>query len=531
MKHRLAPCAAALLLAGCATVMVDRGPAPAVTEDRATQRLDAAQAASTLGESEAALASLDLPPEQVPEALRAEWHPLRADLLERTGDDFGAAAELAYAQPALAPDAAATNPRRIDALLSRLPDRALTERAAALPEGHPLYPFAGRALTRRGLPLPRPLEPGTELAYGVGGEAWPPAEADGYRPPERVGVLLPLSGRLESAGSAVRDGYLTAWYGERRRRPEVRFYDSERSGAEAAYRQAVAEGAQLVVGPLSQDEVSRLFARELEVPLLALNRVGAPPPPGSASFSLAPEDEGVAAADRLLQRGLRQVVVIVGGDDNGRRSAAAFRERIESEGGRLVSEIVLRSPGPDFTAELGGAGGQDFDAIFLALRAQQARLVVPQLRASGMGARPLLATSLILQGGGDPQLDRELDGIEFPELPWLMQPVQGLPDAGALTRRLPSARGNAARLFAFGADAWRLTAYLDHLGGSAESGVAGATGELGLDAFGNVVRRPAWGTFSGGRTRSALDGALIPEGVQDLQPGTDADDDTGVPVN
>ena len=34
-----------------------------------------------------------------------------------------------------------------------------------------------------------------------------------------------------------------------------------------------------------------------EVPLCGL-----PPPPGSASFALAPEDEGIAAADRLLER-------------------------------------------------------------------------------------------------------------------------------------------------------------------------------------------------------------------------------------
>ena len=32
-----------------------------------------------------------------------------------------------------------------------------------------------------------------------------------------------------------------------------------------------------------------------------------------------------------------------------------------------------------------------------------------------------------------------------------------------------------------------------------------------MDAFGGVQRRPAWAVFSGGRSRPALDGALLPD--------------------
>ncbi|MBS7457752.1 penicillin-binding protein activator [Coralloluteibacterium stylophorae] len=513
--NRLIALCALLFVTGCASVMVDRGGGTrrAASPERAAEQLDRAQAASALGEAETALASLEVPAEQVPEALRARWHPLRADLLERTGDDFGAASELAWAAPTLAAADRAGNAQRIAALLGRLPDHELASRTSALPPGHPLYDAAARAMMRRGLTPPRAIEGG--VVAGADTSAWPPADPDGYRPPERVAVLLPLSGDLAAAGEAVRDGYLTALYGEHRRVPAVRFYDSEVGGAGEAYAQAVAEGAQLVVGPLAQEEVAALFARAPQVPLLALNRVDTPPPPGSVSFSLAPEDEGVAVAERLLQRGLRRVLVIVGGDDHARRSAGAFRQRLAQQGGEIVDEIALTTPGPDYTPMLVASpamGG--FDAVFLAMRAPQARLLVPQLTASGLGGRPMLATSLILSGGGNPQQDRELDGVEYPELPWALLPQPGLPDAASLGDRLPSARGNALRLFAFGVDAWKLTAYLDMLAGSSESGINGATGELGLDAFGNVTRTPAWAMFSGGRTRPALDGALIPEPVQ-----------------
>ncbi len=56
-----------------------------------------------------------------------------------------------------------------------------------------------------------------------------------------------------------------------------------------------------MVGPLGRDEVSALFGQgALPVPVLALNRGTVAPPAGNASFSLSPEDEGIAAAEYLL---------------------------------------------------------------------------------------------------------------------------------------------------------------------------------------------------------------------------------------
>ena len=74
---------------------------------------------------------------------------------------------------------------------------------------------------------------------------------------------------------------------------------------------------------------------------------------------------------------------------------------------------------------------------------------------------------------------------------------------GCRPRRAPArpCRLRAARrrkLFAFGYDAWLLTAYLERLATRADGNVQGATGTLRIDGFGNVVRTPAWSTFSGG---------------------------------
>ena len=188
------------------------------------------------------------------------------------------AAELARLDATLGGQAKIDNAQRIERLLAGLDDATLAREAAALPAGEPLYNFAGRALLNRGLPLPRPFDRGGNWQFDAGNR--PPADSDGYRPPQKLAVLLPLTGSLATAAAPVRDGLLTGYYGEHRRRPEIVFYDTAGTsgGAIAAYGNAVAAGADYVLGPLGRDEVSALFRSQLSVPVLALNRGNVAPP-------------------------------------------------------------------------------------------------------------------------------------------------------------------------------------------------------------------------------------------------------------
>lgn len=420
---------------------------------------------------------------------------------------FAAAAALAAGDSQLTGQARGDNAREIERLLSGLDDATLARDAAALPVGDPMYNFAGRALLRRGLPLPRPFDRGEQWRFNAGNR--PPAERDGYRPPVKLAVLLPMSGDLATAAAPVRDGLLAGYYGERRRRPDIDFFDTAGTagGAVAAYGRAVAAGADFVLGPLGRDEVSALFAQpELTVPVLVLNRGTTPPPPGNAGFSLAPEDDGLAAAEYLLDRERRSALVISGTDDTGRRAAQAFGERFRERGGTIVQVLsVGESPG-DLSAALAAAAQGGVDAVFLAVKGATARAITPQLAFAGLGGKSRVGTSQLLSGTGKPEEDVALDGTIFPTESWSARGVGGLPAASVASEQLPTARGPAARLFAFGYDAWLLTAYLEQLALNANADLRGATGTLRIDGFGNVMRIPAWSTFSGGHTVPVADG-------------------------
>ena len=335
-------------------------------------------------------------------------------------------------------------------------------------------------------------------------EAFPPGQ-DGYRPPARLAVLLPMSGSLAGAGQSVRDGFLAAYYAETRARPVVKFYDSAgtAAGAQSALSKAIADDAQMIVGPLMRDEVNAVNGSAGALPVITLNRGAQPAPRGSASFALLPEDEGVFSADRIADRGFRRVLVISARTDSAQRAVAAFRARLLERGGSIVGDVPVGGEIPDLSAQLSGymAGATPPQAIFLALEAGPARNIAAQIKGSPLAALPKVATAQILNGLGS-KGDADLEGIEYPDLPWLLG-QGGLPEAGSLSKSLPGARGGGQRLFAFGADAWRLVAGFERLYNDPSYAIAGATGELRISLNGGVTRTPAWAVMSGGRGRPA----------------------------
>ncbi len=444
-----------------------------------------------------ALAALSEPATELLPALASRWQLARAAALQATGDNFGAAQERARAHVGLAGKPRNDNQAAIVGLLGTLDDATLQSRAAALPANDPLYNFAGRALIARGMPLPRPFDRDAASTQFDTSKR-PPAMSDGYRPPVKLAVLLPLSGRLATAAQPVRDGLLTGYYGETRRKPEIDFIDTAGTpaGALSAYDRAVASGVDFIVGPLGRDEVDAVYGRaQLPVPVLALNRGKDAPPAGSAGFSLAPEDDGVMAAEYLRGRERAKVIVLHSSDDTGRRTAAAFAERFTQRGGQVLATIGVAEPVGDISARLRAAG--QADGVLLAVRAPQARQLAPQLALAGVGGGTRVGTSQLTVGSGKPEEDVALDGIIYPNEAWNVRGVAGLPSAGTAGQMLPSARGAAGRLFAFGFDAWKISAYMESL--AAQGGLSGATGTLYLDGGGNILRVPAWSTFSGGR--------------------------------
>jgi outer membrane PBP1 activator LpoA protein len=294
------------------------------------------------------------------------------------------------------------------------------------------------------------------------------------------------------------------------------------SGAVAAYQQAVAGGASLVVGPLDRAAVSAVFAQaSLPVRVLALNHAqgNQATPPGSAEFALTPESEGAELAAHMAAAGLQAAIVFRGDNSTAARTFAAFKAQFQSLGGQVANDIVLPQGTVDFASQiqaaLAGSGAQT--GVVALLRPQQARLLVPQLRLA-QSTLPVFSTSMIYSGDANTAADTDLDGVQFSDEPWLYNAQAGLPNHAALASLLPTADGPAARLFAFGMDAYALMPYLEWLHTHPGNYLAGATGQLTMDAFQHVQRTPVWVEFRDGVAAPVAAGMEPPQPTPDAAP-------------
>ena len=337
----------------------------------------------------------------------------------------------------------------------------------------------------------------------------PPAEL--LRPvpePGAIALLLPLSGQLAALGATIRDGFMAAYLHSRQARQTVALYDTGALGAAAAYRQAEAEGADVVVGPLDKAAVSAVFTARPRRPVVALNNptapdAGAPAPPNTVRLALAVEDEAAAIGAAMARDNVTRVLAFVDATDWAVRAVAALRADANL---RIVATETLGTVDEytDLTAKaLGIAESEarhaelqrrlgaplaftprrrgDLDAIVAFARPEQLLALKPALDFHFAADLPLYVWSGAPRG----EAAARLKGARVCDIPWRLHPAPLRRQAAAF----PPERVDSA-LFALGVDGYRIANQLPRLL-AGERTIAGSTGVLTLAAGGRVRRQLA----------------------------------------
>jgi len=402
-------------------------------------------------------------------------------------------------------------------LLSAAPQAdagALARRAAEWRTRHPNHPGAAFL----------PQSAAAERAFaGVSLEVADAADV--------VALLLPLSGRQQAAGTAVRDGFLAAVLAEpAERRPRIDVYDTAALGAAAAYQRALASGARAVAGPLLKEDVAAVVAgASIAVPTVALNALPGDAPPFLFQFALDPEQEARAAARRIAADGHVRGIALFPRNAWGERLHAAFTDELQVTGVQLTGTQFYDSGSSDFSGALrsalgryGGAGERDAKGdlrprdgaaealagpqfAFIAAMPPAARALRPQLRFQMAYDLAVYATSDAVDAGA--RVVPDLDGLLLPGMPWILHGGDGAPALWAALQGdwAASSRGRLP-LYGFGFDAYQLLRGLN----MAARGVAvdGLTGRLTVTSDGRVQRETEWAQVQGGRLQPA--GAALP---------------------
>ena len=345
--------------------------------------------------------------------------------------------------------------------------------------------------------------------------------------PEKIALALPLEGPLATAGKAIRDGFLAAYYlddSADRGETDIRIFNTAGTAFADLYKQLSEQDIDLIVGPLEKEALAGLGSMNtLPVPALGLNYLPADtrPADGLYQFGLSAEDEARQIADRLAAEQLRQVLVLIPGGEWGDRVEAALLKRMASNEGvaldieRFYREDNLRAVTADLLGitvsrdraiqvertigmdvEFEPRRRQDADAIVMVAEPTVARQFKPLFAFYFGGDLPVYSPSIIYEGTPAPSRDRDLNGVIFTDIPWVLGDDNELRTRA--TENLSGTRGQPGRLFAMGADAWHLSKRLPLLRQVENASISGQTGILTMTAEGSIHREQLWAQFRNG---------------------------------
>ena len=347
--------------------------------------------------------------------------------------------------------------------------------------------------------------------------------------PKHVALMLPLSGQLAAYGKSIRDGYMAAYYQAKNNGvdvPKLSIYDTEQQPQfMQLYNQAVNVGADLIIGPLDKRRLSLLFDEVISVPTLALNRIdnyGAAPDQ-LFQFGLAPQDEALQIADIAFLENHQHAMVIAPQSEWGKKMTDTFSQRWHKLGSTVIAESYYKNQ-KDYSSSIKNTlllqhseqrarriqnllgerleflprRRQDVDMIFLLARPQQARSIKPLLDYHYAADLPIYATSRVYAGIDDPSKDRDIEGVKFTDMPWLLQPATALKQL--INKEIDDSK-QLQHMYALGVDSFQLSPRLRQLKEVPNSRVYGQTGTLKLTTNNQIERSMLLAVIKSGKAQ------------------------------
>jgi len=353
--------------------------------------------------------------------------------------------------------------------------------------------------------------------------------------PQQVALMVPLHGDLADSGKAIRNGFLAAYYYSLQHgqsNTNIKIIDTSLGDVPSLYQQAVDNGATFVIGPLTKQNVQALVnLGSLPATTLALNTVDNYMQYNVANlyqFGLFSLDEANQVAMQAWQEHPGRALIIVPTGDWGARMTNAVQNTWQSLGGNIAA-VSLYDGNQNFNNQVQHALNvdlsqnnaqslqriiwrkfkfiprrrQDVDVIFLIAQPKSARQIRPLLQFYFAGDIPVYSTSVVYTGVPQPDLDRDLDGIKFCDIPWLLENENSLPPILPELRKQiitlwPNSYQRYARLYALGIDSYYLMLNLHKLVNKSDTGIEGASGIFYIDSHDHIYRQLDWAKMRNG---------------------------------
>lgn len=249
--------------------------------------------------------------------------------------------------------------------------------------------------------------------------------------PKNIAVLLPLSGENKEYGLAVQKGILAAYYSKPASALSLTFYDTAQNQSANLYEQAAKSGADLIIGPLMEDEINNILSRKITVPTITLD-LSAKWSPQPLLFGLSFPEEELAqlTAYKMAKLGYRNVFVIIPKNASAQHLYSIFQQACKTFNMNIIETVEYQdSTSLNETLEkhmlVSGEPTQpqrrqDIDSIFLIadpILGRQAKSLLNYYFAFDL---PTFSLPTIYAGPINPQRNHDLDGVIFADHPGIL---------------------------------------------------------------------------------------------------------------
>ncbi|MBU2545949.1 MAG: penicillin-binding protein activator [Gammaproteobacteria bacterium] len=345
-----------------------------------------------------------------------------------------------------------------------------------------------------------------------------------------IALLVPLHGPFASQGEAIRDGFMTAYFNAKPTGMTVKIYDTGQSDdIGTLYTEAIQEGTQLIVGPVSKANVEKLVQNtSLSVPTLALNYLpnDVSAPQNLIQFGLSPNQEATQLALYMHKRNIQRVLILSPDNDWGHEVTQTFANTWQQLGGQIAVQVAFDQHNLAETIKNALLIDQsedriqsivkilnkkiraipyrrkDIDGIFLLATPAQSRQILPLLNYYFAGNVPTFSISTAYTGIPAPSKNNDLNRLYITDMPWVISPD---PEIVTLRNKIktlwPSAYRKNNRLYAVGMDAFLISQHLPQLIMTPDAALNGLTGQLTINDQQQIVRTLSIAQFRKGIAR------------------------------
>lgn len=341
---------------------------------------------------------------------------------------------------------------------------------------------------------------------------------------KNIAIILPLSGNQKSAGESAQQGILAAFNNADDK--TLHFFDATKIDFSTIDEQLTALNIGAIIGPLLKPNVDTFLSHSsLNVPTLLLNL----PTQGELLshhmvLSMNPADEAIQAATTLARKNFKHPIVLSQKDSVSMRIAQNFVTQWHSIT-LQKPEIIYMNNGATMQKDLKESlevsksqarindldqrirqkiktearNRRDLDMIYVVGSPKETRLLKPYVDVSiSPFAKiiPMFASSRSHSDNADSSDSRDLTGLEFTEMPWLLKSKQQNASLKTLHNTLwPNKSNSLKRIFAMGYDSLALIEKFSMFKEKSYIRHYGQTGILKLTNNNVLTRSLLWGSY------------------------------------